>query len=55
MADYKEMYLTLMRATEQAVNTLIAAQQACEEQYLSQPEPPLTVLPRSDASGEQGS
>ncbi len=34
MADYKEMYLTLMRATEEALRILIEAQQTCEEMYL---------------------
>lgn len=45
MADYKELYLTLFRATEQAINTLISAQRHCEELYLSMPEPDLKVLP----------
>lgn len=40
MPDYKEMYLTLFRATERAVSLLIEAQQSCEECYLSQ-EPPI--------------
>ena len=31
MPDYKEMYLTLFRASEEAVNTLIAAQRAVQE------------------------
>ena len=38
MDNYKEMYLTLMRATEQAIRILIEAQQRCEEMYLSTPE-----------------
>ena len=38
MPDYKEMYLTLFRATEDAVNALIAAQQQCEELYLNTPQ-----------------
>ena len=33
--NYKELYLTLFRATEQAINALIAAQQRCEELYLA--------------------
>ena len=33
--DYKELYLTLFRATERAINTLIEAQQRCEELYLA--------------------
>ena len=36
--DYKEMYLTMMRATEKAINLLIDAQRACEEEYLRQTE-----------------
>ena len=44
MPDYKEMYLTLFRATEQAINQLIAAQQACEELYLQEEPPTLTIL-----------
>lgn len=45
MSSYKEMYLILFRATEQAINTLISAQRECEELYLSMPEPDLKVLP----------
>ena len=37
-ADYKEMYLTMMRATEKAIRILIEAQQACEELYLNPKE-----------------
>ena len=33
MPDYKEMYLTLFCATEQAIYTLIAAQHECEDIY----------------------
>ena len=35
MPDYKEMYLTLFRASEEAINLLIAAQRTCEELYIS--------------------
>lgn len=35
MDDYKEMYLTMMRASEQAIQILIEAQQKCEEMYLA--------------------
>ena len=38
-ADYKELYLNLFRATERAINTLIEAQQRCEERYLEMTEP----------------
>lgn len=48
MPDYKEMYLTLFRATEQAVHTLVAAQQACEELYISQGDGELTLLPQKE-------
>ena len=34
MADYKTMYLTLLDATEKAINELISAQRACEELYI---------------------
>ena len=42
-ANYKEMYLTMMRASEKAIRILIEAQQACEEMYLSA-EPPKPVV-----------
>ena len=35
MPDYREMYLKMMRASEQALRILIKAQQECEEMYLS--------------------
>lgn len=38
MPDYKEMYLTMVRASEKAVSVLIEAQRECEELYLSAPE-----------------
>ena len=43
MPDYKKMYFTLFRATEQAINTLIEAQRECEELYISEPETELRV------------
>jgi len=39
------MYLKMFRASEQAVNILIAAQRECEELYISSPEPELAVVP----------
>lgn len=50
MPDYKEMYFTLFRATEQAINTLIEAQRECEELYISEPETELRVIPLLDLS-----
>lgn len=38
MANYKELYLKMMHAAETAIHVLISAQQACEEQYLSEEE-----------------
>jgi hypothetical protein len=38
MPDYKEMYFKIFRATEEAVNILITAQQECEERYISSQE-----------------
>jgi len=44
MPGYKEMYLKLFRASEDAVNPLIAAQRECEELYVSAPEPELKIV-----------
>ena len=38
MADYKQMYLKLLNATENAMETLIAAQRQCEELYIQTEE-----------------
>ncbi len=35
MPDYKEMYLKMMRTSEDAINLLIRAQQECEEMNIS--------------------
>ncbi len=34
MPDYKQMYLTLLDATEKVINELLSAQRACEELYI---------------------
>ena len=49
MADYKEMYLKMMRAAETAMSVLIEAQRECEEIYLNsrEQEPKLIVLERT--------
>ncbi len=36
--DYKEMYLKMVRATEETMNILIRAQRECEEIYLDEEE-----------------
>lgn len=35
MADYKQMYLMLLDATEKAINELVSAQRACEDIYIN--------------------
>lgn len=40
MADYKQMYLKLLDATESAMEMLIAAQRQCEEIYIQTEEKP---------------
>lgn len=49
--NYKEMYLKMVRATEDAMNLLIKAQQECEEQYLQQTEPTVD-FPKELQEGE---
>ncbi len=51
MADWKEMYLTLMRDTERAIRILTEAQQKCEELYLQEEGPPLSLVPRTAETG----
>jgi hypothetical protein len=55
LADYKEMYLTMMRAAEQAINILIAAQQACEEAYLQEDAPHIFILESESDNAKQES
>ena len=38
MADYKQMYLKLLNAAENAMEMLIAAQQQCGELYIQTEE-----------------
>ena len=38
LPEYKEMYLIMARASEQAMNILIDAQRKCEELYISESE-----------------
>lgn len=51
--DYREMYLHLMRETERAIRILIEAQRTCEEVYLRDEEPHLTVLPGGAAENRK--
>ncbi|HWR22423.1 MAG TPA: hypothetical protein VN366_03010 [Feifaniaceae bacterium] len=45
MPDFKEMYLKMFQASEQAISILNAVQRECEELYVSSPEPKLTMVP----------
>ena len=45
MPDYQQMYLTMIRATEKALTTLIEAQQKCEELYLAGEETKIDLRP----------
>lgn len=38
MPDYRQMYVTMMQASEEAINLLIKAQRKCEELYISSSE-----------------
>ena len=53
MPDYKEMYLILFRATEQAINMLIEAQRKCEELYISAPDTELKILPLPNSQSNE--
>lgn len=53
MPDYKEMYLTLMAATETAMNIMISAQQKAEEIYMSEPDPEIMLLVRSEKTEDR--
>lgn len=53
MTDYKELYLTLLRASEKAVQTIIAAQQECEEMFISSATPELIIFPELPDSENQ--
>lgn len=44
MPDYKELYFKMFRASEQAINILIAAQQECEELYIIEEKTELKVI-----------
>lgn len=44
MADYEKMYHTMFKASEAAINLLIAAQRECEEMYISAPETEIVCL-----------
>ncbi|WP_099204745.1 hypothetical protein [Scatolibacter rhodanostii] len=52
MPDYKEMYLTIMRAAnkalklnQEAIEHIIYAQQQTEDMYIKADDTPLSILP----------
>lgn len=53
MPDWKEMYLTLFRETEKAINILTDAQRRCEEMYINASEPEIKLLSPEDAASPQ--
>jgi len=54
MPDYKEMYLKIFRASEQAIDLIIRAQRECEELYISELAPGLkTIAAAGSGSGEE--
>ncbi|MBD5132972.1 MAG: hypothetical protein HDT38_00635 [Clostridiales bacterium] len=52
MPDYKEMYLTLFRASTEALELLITAQQKCEDLFISAPTPEITIIPSPKEQGK---
>lgn len=52
MPDYKKMYHTMFKASEAAIELLIAARQECEELYVSAPEPKITLIKGSDTASD---
>ena len=53
MPDYKELYFKMFRASEEAIRTLVAIQQECEELYLSSQEAEEEAAPiEQEASDE---
>jgi len=49
VANYKELYLEMMRATEKAIRILVEVQQQCEEAILADAEQPkLYILPEKE-------
>lgn len=52
MADYKEMYRQLFRASEQAMNIIIKAQRECEEMYMSDEKAQVSPIENAQESEE---
>lgn len=55
MPDYKQMYIKMAQEAEKAIRILIAAQQDCENLYLSEENPESVLLrPREDSECTDG-
>lgn len=55
MPDYKQMYIKMAQEVEKAIRILIAAQQDCENLYLSEENPePVLLRPREDSECTDG-
>ncbi len=52
MLDYKKMYHIMVKETENAINTLIAAQRKCEELFLEAEDPEFILMEPSDGARE---
>ena len=50
MPNYGEMYLKMFRASEKAINLIIAAQQECEALYIDETPPALQLRILPDES-----
>ena len=44
MPDYKQMYLSMMRETEKAINILIEVQKKCEELFINAEDPEIVPI-----------
>lgn len=53
MIAYKELYLKMVRASEQAITTLIAAQQECEALYIDAKETETIPFPVGSNEAEE--
>ncbi len=53
MPDYKELYLKMVRASEEAIRILIKAQQDCEELYLQDTDDQSLLLEEKVAFAKQ--
>ena len=52
--DYKELYIKMLRASEQAVRILTQAQRECEELYVSEPKEGSAAVPSDEAAPGPG-